>query len=81
MVAGIRRRRGSSVRWCRSLSDSGVVPFTFMPSKDAIHFTTNLRPEHHDRLLAEAERRHTTRNDVIRVLIESLPDPGYLSNE
>lgn len=46
-----------------------------MPSKDAIHFTTNLRPEHHDRLLAEANRRGTSRNDVIRTLIDTLPDP------
>ena len=46
-----------------------------MPSKDAVYYTTNLRPEHHEQLLAEAARRGTTRNDVIRSLIETLPPP------
>lgn len=41
-----------------------------MPSADAVHFTTNLRPEHADKLQQLADARRTTRNDVIRQLIE-----------
>lgn len=63
-------------------SPDGVVPYVFMPSKDAIHFTTNLRPEHHEKLmrLVEAAQREDptfTRNGMIRQLIESAPEPSH----